>query len=48
MKEINQKVKNGGLYFQFVENVNLKNVKIDGQDGERVILDGVDKFCENL
>jgi polygalacturonase len=47
MKEINQKVKNGGLYFQFVENVNLKNVKINGQDGEKVILDGVDNFCEN-
>jgi polygalacturonase len=47
MKEINQKVKNGGLYFQFVEGVRLKNVKIVEPNGERVILDGVDKFKED-
>jgi polygalacturonase len=44
MKEINQKVKNQGLYFQFVDDVYLKNVKIEGQDGDEVILDGVDYF----
>jgi polygalacturonase len=44
MKEINQKVKNQGLYFQFVDDVFLKNVKIEGQDGDEVILDGVDYF----
>lgn len=46
MKEINEKVKNGGLYFQFVESVSLINVSIDGPCGERVILDGVEKFTE--
>lgn len=46
MKEINEKVKNQGLYFQFVENVSLKNVKIEDPDGERVMLDGVGKFTE--
>jgi polygalacturonase len=47
MKEINQKVKNQGLYFQFVKNVKLKNVKIDNPDGERIILDGVENFIED-
>jgi hypothetical protein len=47
MKEINEKVKNGGLYFQFVESVRLKNVKIQNPDGDRVILVGVDSFNEN-
>jgi polygalacturonase len=46
MKEINTKVKNQGLYFQFVENVKLKNVIIDNPDGDGVILDGVDNFEE--
>ncbi|MDE6850646.1 MAG: glycoside hydrolase family 28 protein, partial [Clostridia bacterium] len=44
MKEINVKVKNQGLYFQFVSNVTLKNVKIENPDGDRVILDGVGEF----
>lgn len=46
MKEINEKIKNQGLYFQFVERVALKNVTMEGQDGERVILDGVTDFSE--
>ena len=46
MKEINVKVKNQGMYFQFVGNVTLKNVKIENPDGDRVILDGVEKFNE--
>jgi polygalacturonase len=46
MKEINEKVKNQGLYFQFVEDVCLKNVKINSPDGDEVILDGVDKFSK--
>lgn len=46
MKEINEKVKNQGLYFQFVDSVTLKNVTVDGADGERVVLDGVGKFTE--
>ncbi len=41
MKEINEKVKNGGLYFQFVEEVELKNVSIEGNVGEKVHYDGV-------
>lgn len=47
MKEINEKVKRGGLYFQFVENVTLINTVISAPDGERVILHGVDKFTED-
>lgn len=46
MKEINRKVKNGGLYFQFVENVKLKNVNITQSDGEPVICEGVGDFSE--
>lgn len=46
MKEINQKVKNGGLYFQFVQKVSLKNVKIENPCGDAVILDGVGEFVE--
>ena len=44
MKEINEKVKCGGLYFQFVESVALKNVRIEVPWGEPVILDNVEKF----
>ncbi|MGN0814984.1 MAG: glycoside hydrolase family 28 protein [Candidatus Coproplasma sp.] len=44
MKEINRKVKNGGLYFQFVDNVKLKNVSITDQDGEPYVCDGVNNF----
>ena len=47
MKEINEKVKNQGLYFQFVESVSLKNVIIENPDGERVILEGVSSFAED-
>jgi polygalacturonase len=47
MKEINEKVKNQGLYFQFVENVKLTNVKIDNPEGDRIILDGVENFAED-
>lgn len=46
MKEINEKVKNRGLYFQFTESVVLKNVKMSGQDGEPVVLQGVENFTE--
>ncbi|MGN0817472.1 MAG: glycoside hydrolase family 28 protein [Candidatus Coproplasma sp.] len=46
MKEINQKVKNGGLYFQFVDSVRLNNVDISEPDGEPVICEGVKKFLE--
>ena len=46
MKEINKKVKNEGLYFQFVEKVSLKNVTVDGQCGDAVVLDGVGEFVE--
>lgn len=46
MMEINRKVKNGGLYFSFVESVNLINVKIENPDGERVITEGVVNFNE--
>ncbi len=46
MKEINKKVKNEGLYFQFVEKVSLKNVTVDGQCGDAVVLYGVGEFVE--
>lgn len=46
MKEINKKVKNEGLYFQFVDKVYLKNVTITDPLGERVVLDGVGEFVE--
>ncbi len=46
MKEINKKVKNGGLYFQFVDSVHLKNVTIENPCGDRVILDGVGEYVE--
>ncbi len=42
MKEKNEKVKNGGLYFQFVRRVRLENVTIDGNLGEKVRFEGVD------
>jgi len=46
MKEINEKVAGGGLYFQFVESVTLKNVKITGAKGRPVVLEGVNSFTE--
>ena len=46
MKEINSKVKNGGLYFQFVEKVHLKNITIKNPCGDAVVLDGVGEFVE--
>ncbi|MGN0804818.1 MAG: glycoside hydrolase family 28 protein [Candidatus Coproplasma sp.] len=47
MKEINQKVCKMGLYFQFVDKVSIKNVKLDGADGEPVILEGVNNFKQS-
>ena len=44
MKEINEKVKNKGLYFQFVEIVKLEDVAIDGCIGDKVICEGVDSY----
>lgn len=41
MREKYEKVRKQGLYFMFTEKVTLKNVTIDGQDGEPVILNGV-------
>lgn len=41
MKEKNEKVKNGGLYFQFVDRVELENVTVDGCLGEKAVYDGV-------
>lgn len=46
MKEINEKVRRGGLYFQFVEEVTLNGVTITGCDGEPIVCDGVNKFKE--
>ncbi len=46
MKEINEKVKNGGLYFQFVKSVRLVNVKINEPSGQAVVCDGVEQFFE--
>lgn len=44
MKEKNEKVKNGGLLFQFVEQVKLRGVSVLGCTGEPVILSGVDLY----
>ncbi|MGN0824411.1 MAG: glycoside hydrolase family 28 protein [Candidatus Coproplasma sp.] len=44
MKEINKKECKMGLYFQSVDKVTLKNVVIDGAEGEPVILDCVNSF----
>ncbi len=41
MKEKNEKIKNGGLFFQFVDEVILENVQIAGVSGQEVITDGV-------
>ncbi len=41
MKEKNTAVKNGGLYFQFTDKVELENVTFNGVDGEEVVCDGV-------
>ena len=46
MQEKNLAVKKQGLDFQYVENVELNNVKITGQIGEEVILTEVPKFRE--
>lgn len=41
MREKNEKVRRQGLYFMFTDKVTLENVKIEGQEGEAVILNGV-------
>lgn len=46
MKEINKKVKNEGLYFEFVDSVHLKNVSISQPCGEAVVTEGVGEFVE--
>ena len=46
MKEKNEKVCRGGLYFLNVKNVCLENVTVEGADGKPVILDGVENFSE--
>ncbi len=46
MKEINQKIKNGGLYFQFTQKVHLKNVTVKNPCGDAVITEGVGEFVE--
>ena len=48
MKEINKKVKNEGLYFQFVKDVDLKNVKIIDPDGEAIVAEGVENIKEEI
>lgn len=40
MMEKNEAVKNQGLYFRFVENITLENVRIDNCDGRPVITEG--------
>ena len=44
MREKNEKVRRQGLYFMFTDRVTLENVNIDGQEGEAVILNGVNSF----
>ncbi len=44
MKEINEKVKNMGLFFQFVKKVRLKNVVIEAPVGEPILCQGVDSL----
>lgn len=47
MREKNVAVKKQGLDFHFVENVVLKNIKINGQDGEKVLLESVENYEYN-
>ena len=35
-----------GLYFNYVKKVNLKNVTMSGQDGERLITINVDEVSD--
>lgn len=44
MKEKNEKVKNQGLYFQFVKRVQLENVRIHGCVGQSVSCEGVEDY----
>lgn len=44
MREKNEKVRRQGLYFTFTDKVVLENVKIDGQEGEKIILHAVRSF----
>lgn len=46
MKEINEKTKNMGLYFQFVNSVSLKNVTVQDPDGAPVIIENSNNFKE--
>lgn len=41
MKEKNNSVKNGGLYFQFTDKVELENITFEGVCGEEVECEGV-------
>lgn len=44
MKEKNEKVKNQGLFFQFVNRVQLENVRLDGASGQSVVCEGVESY----
>ena len=44
MREKNEKVRRQGLYFAFTDTVILENVRIEGQDSDEVITDGVRKI----
>ena len=44
MREKNEKVCRQGLYFMFTDTVTLENVRIEGQDGEEIIAEGVGKI----
>ncbi len=46
MREENEAVKNQGLDFRFVENVELENVNMTGQEGEEVLLCAVGKYSK--
>lgn len=46
MKEKNTAVRKQGLDFCFVKSVTLDGVSFDGQDGEEVILNGVESFIK--
>lgn len=46
MKEHNEKLKNKGLIFQFVKEVQVENIKFSGCSGDPISLEGVEKYID--
>jgi polygalacturonase len=47
MQEVDTKVKNQGLYFEYVKTVTLKNVNIVSPEGEEIIAKGVENIIKD-